>query len=341
MKMNRFILIILSSLLFGCATSEKAVFVTSTSLSIAEGELAPAGLSVGYKRVDGYIGPNNADGSAPPVIAVVQTDGKVINPKIRQLYATGNAALVASGEPKSSIGQVKGADKDERDVMMFGTSTAIGFSIGTTNSAPTSFVLGYKRKEMSVIPLVEKEGEDKGYAYPAVFASVDTSIGQTGDTADGQFEKQQMFASGTAAVNLAAKYTNEFDERVGIAVDELQTGNIQNISKCYSGVSINMRPMVWKHANFQGLYHEDKDAKGTILKALLDDYDQSVTTDGDNNLVIVNPNRLVQADAAYVNNVSPTGDNKDKTDSDADQDRANRLEQHAEFVCGLAQFNNT
>lgn len=333
--MSKFILVVLSSLLFGCASNDKAIFVTSTSLSILEGDSVPAGVSVGYKRVDGYIGPNNANGSAPPIISIMETDGEVFNPQIRQLYATGNAALVASG---GDVDNVR-VDKRQSDTMMFGTSTSIGFSFGTVDSAP-SFSLGYKRKEMSIIPLVKvaDEGDsnsdsdsDSAKVYPAVFASIDSTI----SSSKRAFEKKQMFASGKAAVKLAQDHSGAFINRVGDVVDNLQSKNIQDIAKCYPRVSLDMRPEVWKHANVLDLYFEDVDSKGNYLNILLDAYDKAVS-----NSTIINPNQLYRADASYVNFLSFPAFDKDMAANDEDKKRVERLIQHANFVCGLSKLNN-
>ena len=170
MNFTRFVMVVLALGLCGCATKNTAVFVTSTSLSILEGDTKPAGISIGYKRVEGYLGPNNASGSAPPVLASIESDAKMFSPKIRQLYATGNAAVIAAsakGDPSIK------AKLDDRKLMFFGTSTNIGISIGTTTSVPDSFAFGYKRKEFSMIPLVATT--EGGMTYPSVLASIDTT----------------------------------------------------------------------------------------------------------------------------------------------------------------------
>ena len=182
---SRSLIFFLSVVIIGCATQEpSAVFITSTSLSVIEGDTKPPGASIGYKRIEGYIGPNNADGSAPPILASIETDGKILNQKIRQLYATGGAAVIASG----SAGQYSEPDADGKKshTMFFGTSTNLGLSFGTTANVLDSFNFGYKRKELSVIPLIKDKQE--GYVYPSVLASIDTTGGANVNATEADLE---------------------------------------------------------------------------------------------------------------------------------------------------------
>lgn len=81
-----------------CTTTDEVVFVTKSSLSIAEIETTPPEISLGYSRVEGYLAPAYENGALPPVLSSIRSDGSLFAPEIQQLYATGEAAnLVASG----------------------------------------------------------------------------------------------------------------------------------------------------------------------------------------------------------------------------------------------------
>jgi hypothetical protein len=198
-----------ASLLSACASEKSVLFVTTASLGVnVDGK--PPTASVGYDRTEGYLAPLVPNGALPPVVASIETGGGLLNPKIRQLYATGAAAEKAAGTPNAADGpsQLKGAMTGKKRVF-FGTTTAIGFKIGVgPDNIPDSFNFGYKRKEFSYIPLAEvpKTGnEEQAYVYPSVLASVDTTtLASAPETAHSGLTSRQFFATGLAAEALAA-----------------------------------------------------------------------------------------------------------------------------------------
>ena len=142
----------LAIVLAGCA-KDRVLFVTKTSLSILEADTTPAGISVAYDRVEGYLGPSSESGEAPPVLGYFGSDGSLFTPKVKQVYATGNAARVLTNvKQKCTPKKVDNADR----VMFFGTSTTSGLKIGFTPDAPLpdSFIFGWRRKEFSMVPLL-------------------------------------------------------------------------------------------------------------------------------------------------------------------------------------------
>ena len=188
---------LLAIFLSGCATTNEAVFVTKTSISVAEIDTTPSELSFGYQRIEGFYGPNYENGAVPPVVAFLSSNGGIFNPEIQQIYATGDAARIVTGEdpdPNAVEDKLQG----EKKSLLFGTSTTLGFKLGVTESNPT-FLLGYRRKEASFIPIHDKEGGEEKYS--SVLASIDTRIGTT----DKEFKNKQFFATGEAAKNMAAK----------------------------------------------------------------------------------------------------------------------------------------
>jgi hypothetical protein len=202
---NRYLLAVLPPLgLAGCAGQlNSVVFVTDTSLGINLDE-TPAIVSIAYDRTEGYIAPRYSNGALPPIVASIQTGGNIFSPQIRQVYATGAAALKAAGTANVATGPA--TLSGDKALIFFGTTTTIGLKAGFTDGTPlpSSLVVGYKRKEFSYIPLgsqtVANGTED---VYPSVLASIDTTIGATSLPATG-LTVQQFFATGQAAETLAA-----------------------------------------------------------------------------------------------------------------------------------------
>lgn len=313
-------------LIAGCTHTDKAIFVTSTSLSLLEGDSKPPGASIAYKRIEGYLGPNNADGTAPPVIASIQSDGKIFNPKIRQLYATGAAANAAASGTDCDYRNAASKESKPK-YMFFGTSTTTGISVGTTSNVPDSFVFGFKRKELSVIPLVEKETLD-GYVYPSVLASIDTTgkLEDTAKTSTLNLKNNQIFATGVAACIMAKKLSGEFIERIRLSVGEQQKMESARALNCYAGVRLSDRQLAWRDANFKNLYHEEDAERGDILDLLETLYAKAVV-----NGAVVDANLLFQADRTYATSVFIS--------DQGDAERLANLAEHSTFLCGLSRAN--
>lgn len=213
---NVFLLSVEMAFLAGCATGvDRAVFVTKTSVSILDVDSTPPGVSIAYDRVEGFIGPAFESGGAPPAIAIIRSDGTVFAPKMRQLYATGNAARVVAGvDTNPNEDKLVGCPK----LMLFGTSTNIGLKVGidaTTGgfSIPNNFVFGYRRKEFSMLPLgTTKDAGTQNdiHTYPSVLASIDNTVDTKNDSTDksssGGMTTVQYFATGVAATKLATTH---------------------------------------------------------------------------------------------------------------------------------------
>lgn len=95
----------------GCASTNRSVlFVTNTSIGI-DLDTQPSGIAIAYNRSEGFLGPRYDTGSAPPVVARIQSGGGLAGLagiKIRQVYATGPAAINAIG------GNVEGSKFQKR-----------------------------------------------------------------------------------------------------------------------------------------------------------------------------------------------------------------------------------
>lgn len=214
--------------LAGCASPDHVLFVTKTSIGI-DFDSKPATASIAYDRIEGYIAPRYANGEIPPVVASVKSDGKIFNPEIRQIYATGDAATIATGGKAPARNRpMKGA----RELMFVGTTTTTGLKVGFTTGLPDSFVFGFKRKEFSYIPLATVGTGDKAHdVYPSVLASIDTAASASldGTVKDTKLMNSQFFATGKAAALLAASSTirSSFKALAAEAVEKQQAGAVE------------------------------------------------------------------------------------------------------------------
>jgi hypothetical protein len=217
-------------LLAACETSNHAVFVTTTSLGF-NFDTAPATASIAYDRTEGFLGPSYDNGGVPPVIATIETDGNVIAPKIRQLYGTGAAAVIAAGGTAQGPADLTGA----RHMAFIGTSTTLGLkAVFGADAGLSSFNLGFKRKEFSDLWLGSVNGHD---VYPSVLASVDMTI--MSDTPQNVGLKMRQFistgpaaealAKGDAGKFVAAAATNAAAEAAGAALVDQQSKHLDNV----------------------------------------------------------------------------------------------------------------
>lgn len=202
--------------LCSACTSDKVIFVTSTSLGINV-DTTPGTVSLAYDRTEGYIAPSYQSGTLPPVIAGIDTDGHAIAPEIRQIYATGVAARIVGGDTSKT--EPENMTRRTGRLAFVGTTTTVGVKAAFTTGAPESFNFGYKRKEFSYIPLgcqlpdgrvapgsCPGDGID---LYPSAIGSFDTSVSipsPSGTT----FKTRQFIATGAAATALAPRLASDF-----------------------------------------------------------------------------------------------------------------------------------
>ena len=245
--------------LMSCITSDEVVFVTKSSLGL-DFDTKPATASIAYDRIEGYIGPRYDNGALPPVIASMKTDGKILNPQIKQIYATGAAATNLVLNNGSSIKAPTEFTGDKK-LMFFGTSTTTGIKLGFTTNVPDSFVFGYKRKEFSFIPLGNTKDTSVGTdrvidIYPSVLATIDTGTSVKTQT-DTSFKTHQYFATGEAAVELSKdpdlknqikKEAKDAFEAYESALTEQQSEALI-ILRCFTKIKEEQLPDVWADAN--------------------------------------------------------------------------------------------
>jgi len=186
-----------------CVGEDSVLFVTTTNIGI-DADTTPPNIAVAYDRYEGYFGPTYANGALPPVYARLQSNSSVFNPKIKQTYATGEAArLISKGEQSGETAPPK-LTGDKR-IAFAGTTATVGLKVTfSPEGPPESVTLGYKRKEYSLIPVMTQgEGDAKEDTYASVVASfgINTETTKIGESGLGV---SQFFATGIAAKNLAS-----------------------------------------------------------------------------------------------------------------------------------------
>ena len=296
-------------LLQGCAgldPKENVIFVTKTAIAL-EVDGTPPELSFGYNRVEGFMGPRYANGAVPPVASALQTDGGTFSRSIRQFYATGTAAEIVSSAKSgpSSPRRLSG----EKKAMFFGTTTTFGAKVSFGSASVNGLVLGYRRKEISYIP-VGTHGEADTYA--PVIGMYSSGLEATTPDAT-RLGVQQYFATGAAAENIAlweetrAGFRSKGRDAFGEYFDSVAKQNSEAVLlyRCFANIPDARFGDVLGHADTLGLFH-GKDALASI-KAEKD---------------------ARKARAAYIDELGiPVGKS----------DRAGRLLAHRVYVCDLAK----
>lgn len=239
----------LATLAAGCTDPDHVVFVTTSQFGVAA-DAATQHANVGLDRYEAVVAPVFDEGALPPVYARLGTDGGFFTPQVSQLYATGNAALIASqakpqlncvkddgkpvrwtgdGDDPCKVPVLTSVEPAERKRMFFGTSTSLGLAVKGTADAPGSIHFGFKRRELSVIPLTnhyDDDGKATGeQGYASTLAAINARVqegcepGQTGQNQGVCLS--QFFATGEAAVGVAsdtnAKVVTIFKEASGKA----------------------------------------------------------------------------------------------------------------------------
>lgn len=223
---------IFSALLFLTGCSDSVLFVTTTQIGVDLDQKTQS-MSIGYDRYEGFIGPVYDTGGVPPVIASIDSDLGIVENKVKQIYATGDAARIAAGGAAQDDGKDKKKLIGERRVMFFGTGTTFGFRTTASTQGLGSFNLGIKRQEFSYIPIGEKSGSKnstdakKEDVYASVLATLDLDTSR--DTTQPLAGKEkvagfkQFFATGDAAEKLAEKFQPALQQKADDAIKMLNT----------------------------------------------------------------------------------------------------------------------
>ena len=183
-------------LLVGCASPNTTVFVTATAIGIGA-DSTTGTADVGYNRHEVVIGPAYpASGGVPPVYAHLESDLAFFKPHIRQLYATGQAAELATAS--SGVGIPETLSGESRP-MVFGTSTSFGLKVRYTGTVSSAIHLGYKRQEYSVLPIEPvANGQTR---LGSVIGGIELRVNGGGNQTT--LPLTQFMATGNAATNIA------------------------------------------------------------------------------------------------------------------------------------------
>lgn len=183
----------------GCATKD-AVFVTKTSFSLLDVDSTPASISFAQDRVEGYFGPRFDNGFVYPVTGYFHATGSGLTRGVQQVFAGGDAATVVLGANPVPPAVSNCADSRDNPPLLFATGTTIGMKLGFAENTvvPTSFVFGYRRKEVAWVPISKT-------CQPSVLATLDSDATARGQSSDPKLKVgvAQFFATGAAAVKLA------------------------------------------------------------------------------------------------------------------------------------------
>jgi len=239
---NRLIFSAVVSSLFtaGCKVGQDSVlFATNTSIAV-DADWKPATLSIAYSRSEAVIEPALENNAVLPVLSSVGVNAGALSFGANHSFATGDAALVmaraltstkdydisklnialgtpwsdgSDGNPEAKLPagfiQTKLEPRDRRRVY-FGTKTNLGLAVqwSTTTAMPDSVSLGFKRKELAFVPLIDSSIKLDGRTYSGVQLSslIATANGGTrvGGLNDTGMKIGQLFATGLAATFLSA-----------------------------------------------------------------------------------------------------------------------------------------
>lgn len=193
-------LMAVAAMLAGCAQTDRVTFVTASEVGIGA-DATLGNVNIGYDRNELVIGPVYPEtGALPPVYAKLDSDLAIFNPRIQQIYATGEAARLVT-DPARPAREEPPLHGDRR-LMVFGTTTNSGLKVQFTGQQPTSFNLGYKRKEFSVLPLRAQPTQQNPDSYGSVIAGISLRV-RSAVLAETGINASQFIATGDAAESLA------------------------------------------------------------------------------------------------------------------------------------------
>lgn len=345
------------SFLGACADVDSVLFVTGTNLGI-DADSKPPNVAIGYDRNETFIGPNyeSETGAIPSVVGRLESDLAVFNPAIQQVYATGNAARLVTLPPEQGDAGPDGAiqegqgkralapDEDKR-LVFFRTNSNVGLKVTFGEAVyPESFSFGYKRKELSFIPLVEvveqtpsgtsmpdRNGQGNATDVKEVYGSVLASIGvkvRTPSFPETGLGVSQFFATGVAADQLA-RYNDDIKDRFQTIAREAFEAYEREVARqerqaidalvCYQAIPASQKMQVWENAAALGLLGNDPEQ----LSKLKEEYEAALAAQPEE----VKEKQLAEVNRKYGMLIGVA--------RGAEAERAALLEQHANFVCDL------
>lgn len=242
------ILIVVAFACNGCSIGKKSVlFSTKTSIGV-DADTKPPTLDVGFSRKEGTLSPVYDNGHVHSQMASYASQSGFLNNRVATSFATGNAADILSqyiGEPNAKMANtdtitipanpssISGAANPKR--YFFGTDTNFGVKISMgmeTGGYPDGINIGYKRKELAYVPIIEKDGNA---GLPSLIGT--SGFGVSGSQpSDAGVAQVQFFATGKAASHLAA--IPAIRESLGLRIlndtevkSELEKDRVKNLNQ--------------------------------------------------------------------------------------------------------------
>ena len=198
------ILISLILLLTGCGRNLYFGTATSVGLSVSGNSKFPNKISLAHDRSEIAIVPNDSAGNPHAVFGSLDSEWTWFNGfYVTQNFATGEAADTVAQEPSVSVNYAPPSYPASSKPLVFTTGIALGIDIefGQTTSAPMSFILGYRRAEMTLMPDVAgKTKIDPVFADITISSTDSAPVGVDQAPLIGGVRIKQRFAVGTAAV---------------------------------------------------------------------------------------------------------------------------------------------
>lgn len=223
-KICGFVCCLSSLLLSACAGKDSVLFVTATNVGI-DFDSTPPNVAIAYDRYEGYFGPQYENGAIAPVVGRLEANLSLFTPQLRQVYATGDAARLVTKKTPSDTLPRKPLKGDKR-VAFFGTSSNIGLKVTfSPEGFPESLSIGYKRKEVSLVPITQNS-ETQEDEYGSVLAAIAMNI-NTPQISDVELGVSQFFATGIAADQLASENQEIRDVFYKMAKDSIKIEEAQ------------------------------------------------------------------------------------------------------------------
>jgi len=225
----------------GCSVGrDNVVFVTKTNVAIDIDSTPPA-LDLGYKRTEMVIEPVDKNGRVLPVLTTVGTRPGAFNWGASHSFATGDAAIVMARyylteaeleSPENNTikltdlddidGNAISTNSADREAFFFGTNTIIGLGVTwDTSQIPQSVALGYKRKEVAIVPITAKKGKKKGKTA-GTGTTTGTSMG-TGTEDENVAELASLIATAQAASSVKKMEATGFEVSQSFATGRAAT----------------------------------------------------------------------------------------------------------------------
>lgn len=235
--------------LAGCAKDNYMYFGTNTNIGV-DVNTVPSNISIGHERLEAIIAPAWDGGKVASALATI--DNNPLRFKVDQTYATGKVAeTIARRTGEDSGTDVPSTDLERKVDALFNqlenhenldhripdgytpefkryafvTNTAIGLNAThpqTGGSASAS--IGYKRQELSAIPVSPPKSATSSPEAPSLFATIGASAekfferaagaipGNEGDNNDGDAIADDVKISQVFAVGRAAELLVENDD---------------------------------------------------------------------------------------------------------------------------------